>query len=129
MKKERLSVIANDIASYFYDLDPYNGMSEEEIMCETIDDLLERDGHGTKDSLEDIVNDTDETYNETDRKLALTLLNRLDFFLARLDTKGYHESLGFSVDLVAHLENFDIEKRTAKELLEKAEAIRTAVLD
>lgn len=67
--KERLGTLARDVMNLFFDIDPWNGASEEEIMESVVNDITE-DPSAVFDDLQGVIDDeTLEEYHETAEKL------------------------------------------------------------
>lgn len=107
MKKENLVTIAKDISTFTFDLDPWNGLDEAEMMETVLQDLIE-DGSYTKEFLQEVIDNKEGLYDPGDRKEAEKLLERVRAFCNKtamekkkiefFDTLQELLSLGFDLD-------------------------------
>lgn len=107
MKKENLVTIAKDISTFTFDLDPWNGLDEAEMLETVLQDLIEN-GSYTKEFLQEVIDNKEELYGQEDRKEAEKLLERVRAFcynttrerkkIEFFDTLQELLSLGFDLD-------------------------------
>ena len=77
-KTERLGTFSREIMTFFFDLDPWNGMSEDEMMESIVNDLTENSS-AVLDDLREVIKNGDDFRPEEVSK-AQELAERIEAF-------------------------------------------------
>ena len=77
-KNERLGTFSREIMTFFFDLDPWNGMSEDEMMESIVNDLTENSS-AVLDDLREVIKNSDDFRPEEVSK-AKELAERIEAF-------------------------------------------------
>lgn len=77
-KTERLGTFSREIMTFFFDLDPWNGMSEDEMMESIVNDLTENSSAVLSD-LQEVIKNSDDFRPEEVSK-AQELAERVEAF-------------------------------------------------
>ncbi len=77
-KTERLGTFSREIMTFFFDLDPWNGMSEDEMMESIVNDLTENSS-AVLDDLREVIKNSDDFRPEEVSK-AQELAERIEAF-------------------------------------------------
>lgn len=77
-KTERLGTFSREIMTFFFDLDPWNGLSEDEMMESIVNDLTENSS-AVLDDLREVIKNSDDFRPEEVSK-AQELAERIEAF-------------------------------------------------
>lgn len=77
-KTERLGTFSREIMTFFFDLDPWNGLSEDEMMESIVNDLTENSS-AVLDDLREVIKNSDDFRPEEVSK-AQELVERIEAF-------------------------------------------------
>lgn len=115
MKKENLVTIAKDISTFTFDLDPWNGLDEAEMLETVLQDLIE-DGSYTKEFLQEVIDNKEELYEPEDRKKAEELLERARAFCYNMTREKKKIEFFDTLQELLNLD-FDLDRNSARCLI------------
>ena len=122
MKKENLVTIAKDISTFTFDLDPWNGLDEEEMLETVLQDLIE-DGSYTKEFLQEVIDNKEELYEPDDRKEAEELLERVRAFCYNMTREKKKIEFFDTLQELLNLD-FDLDRNSARCLIGSVNELR-----
>ena len=122
MKKENLVTIAKDISTFTFDLDPWNGLDEAEMLETVLQDLIE-DGSYTKEFLQEVIDNKEELYEPDDRKEAEELLERVRAFCYNMTREKKKIEFFDTLQELLNLD-FDLDRNSARCLIGSVNELR-----
>lgn len=122
MKKENLVTIAKDISTFTFDLDPWNGLDEAEMLETVLQDLIE-DGSYTKEFLQEVIDNKEELYEPEDRKKAEELLERVRAFCYNMTREKKKIEFFDTLQELLNLD-FDLDRNSARCLIGSVNELR-----